>query len=96
MKRYIIFPIIIILFLILSFEPLSDGYKDIKLGMTQDQVKELLKKSIEFDTKKEEVLSTRLEPDTDIISAQGISFIKYAYFHFDHDSLFQQFGKMTR
>ncbi len=80
--------------LLLSFEPLSNGYKDIKLGMTQAQVKEILKKSVEFEQNKEEVLITRLDPDTDIISVEGIGFIKYAYFHFDHDSLYQIFLKI--
>jgi len=89
-KLFFIFLFLIITFFIYSIEPLSDGYKDIKLGMSMDQVRGILEKSIEFNYKKEEILTFRLEPDTEIISTEGFrNYIINAYFHFSHDQLFQ-------
>ena len=90
--------IMFFLFIAYSFscvEPLSDGYKDIKLGMTKTQVQSILEKSIEFNFKREEILSFRLEPDTEIISTEGFNYIISAYFHFNHDKLFQIILKLS-
>jgi len=95
MKKYIILFFLLIITRFYAIEPLSDGYKDIKLGMSMDQVKALLQKSGDFIQKKEEVLITRLEPDTKIISVEGVGFIIYAYFHFENDKLFQIFLKIS-
>ena len=74
---------------------LSDGYKDIKLGMSKKEVSDLLKKSLEFDAKREEILSIRIDPDSEIITAKGLGFINVAYFHFNKDRLFQIFIKLN-
>ncbi len=78
-----------------SQEPLSDGYKNIKLGMSKEEVQNILMKSIEFNYKKEEILTFRLEPDTDIISTEGYGYIINAYFHFHQDQLFQIILKIS-
>ncbi|HOV12771.1 MAG TPA: hypothetical protein PK771_00640 [Spirochaetota bacterium] len=96
MHKHIIF----LFFLSISFYnlfplELTDGYKDIKLGMSKEEVSNLLKKSFEFDAKREEVLSIRLEPDTEIITAKGFGFINVGYFHFNKDKLFQIFIKLN-
>ena len=82
-----------ILFFSFSFysQVLSEGYKEIKLGMVMTEVESLIKSSPEFYSGREEVLSIRLEPDTQIITAEGTGFIKIAYFHFNEDKLFQIF-----
>lgn len=98
MYKNVFLSIIIIIFsytLLFAVEPLSDGYKDIKLGMTQNQVKNILKKTTEFNVKKEEVLSIRIEPDTEIISTEGYGFVNYGYFHFNDDKLFQILLKLS-
>ena len=94
-KAILIF--IIIIYSISSLfgvESLSDGYKEIKLGMKQEEVRNILKNSIDFNLKREEVLTIRLEPDTEIISTEGIGFINFGYFHFNSDRLFQIFIKL--
>lgn len=78
---------------VLHSAELSAGYKDIKLGMKKEEVSNLLKKSLEFDAKREEILSVRLEPDTEIITVKGYGFINTGYFHFNKDKLFQIFLK---
>ena len=78
-----------------SQEPLSDGYKNIKLGMSQQEVKSILQKSTDFNMKKEEILSFRMEPDTEIISTEGYGYIIFGYFHFSHDQLFQILLKLS-
>lgn len=89
-KAYFLF--IFCLFVEASFSlDLNSGYKDIKLGMSKDQVSGLLKKSVDFDAQREEVLSIRLEPDSEIISAKGRGYINRAYFHFSKGVLFQIF-----
>ncbi|HOF01323.1 MAG TPA: hypothetical protein PK385_03785 [Spirochaetota bacterium] len=73
---------------------LSLGFKDFKLNQTQSEVKELIKKSFDFANRRDEAISIRLEPDTDIITAEGLGFIKIGYFHFNKDKLFQIFLKL--
>jgi hypothetical protein len=72
-------------------ENLSEGFGGIILGMNKDQVKKILENSKDFNMKKEEILSMRLEPDTDIISTEGAGFINFAYFHFYKEELYQIF-----
>lgn len=79
---------------IISSEELSYGFKEFKLNQTQNEVKELIKKSFDFANRRDEALSIRLEPDTDIITAEGLGFIKIGYFHFNKDKLFQIFLKL--
>jgi len=78
-----------------SVEALSDGYKDFKLGMSMEQVKSILEKSPDFNSRKNEVLSMRLEPDTEIISTEGYGYILTGYFHFYHDALYQILLKLS-
>lgn len=92
---FVIVTIFIISNLSYCLEPLSDGYKDIKLGMNKEAVQNILMKSIEFNYKKEEILTFRLEPDTDIISTEGYGYILNAYFHFHQDQLFQIILKLS-
>ena len=94
-KFFLISVLLFITFFLNCIEPLSDGYKDIKLGMSKEQVQSILEKSIEFNFKKEEILTFRLEPDTEIISTEGLSYIIYAYFHFNHNQLFQIILKLS-
>ncbi|OHD10099.1 MAG: hypothetical protein A2Z98_09060, partial [Spirochaetes bacterium GWB1_27_13] len=93
---YKIFFAFFILFLPFNLfsQKLSNGFKDFKLGMSKEQVSNLLKKSFDFDAKREEILSIRLEPDTEIITADGMGFIQIGYFHFNKDKLFQIFLKI--
>lgn len=88
-KFFLISVLLFITFFLNCIEPLSDGYKDIKLGMSKENVQSILEKSIEFNFKREEILTFRLEPDTEIISTEGLNYIINAYFHFSHDKLFQ-------
>ncbi|HOJ65153.1 MAG TPA: hypothetical protein PLE45_12120 [Spirochaetota bacterium] len=92
-KIYIL--IFIFLTFILNSLDLTDGYKDIKLGMSKSQVEELLKNSPDFIPQREEILSIRIEPDTEIITVEGTTFIEIAYFHFNKDKLFQIFLKIN-
>lgn len=94
MYRFIIL-FVFVTSLTFGLKPLSDGYKDIKLGMNQAQVKSILGKSIDFSINKEEILTMRLEPDTEIISTEGLGFIISGYFHFSHDQLFQILLKLS-
>jgi hypothetical protein len=94
-KYLLILTFISISFFAFPAKPLSDGYKDIKLGMTQAQVKGILDKSVDFSINKEEILTMRLEPDTEIISTEGLGFIISGYFHFSHDQLFQILLKLS-
>lgn len=94
MRNYKFFIYILFIFIILPIYPLeniSEGYNGIMLGMKKDVVNKLLENSKEFNLKKEEILNMRLQPDTDIISTEGLSFINYAYFHFYKDELYQIF-----
>lgn len=99
MLKIKLFYVVIIIFIFADFfyclEPLSDGYKDIKLGMSKETVQNILIKSSEFNYKKEEILTFRLEPDTDIISTEGYGYILIAYFHFHNDQLFQIILKLS-
>ena len=95
-----IFFVLLIIINFVSFiygiEPLSEGYKDIKLGITQDEAKNILKQSRDFNLKREEILTIRLEPDTEILSTEGFGFINFAYFHFHQDKLFQILLKIDK
>ncbi len=95
-KITLIFFIIFLNYSIFSYEQLNNGYKEFKLGMGKSEVEKLLQTSDDFNILKEEILSTRLEPDTEIISTEGTGFIIYGYFHFDKDELFQIFLKIDR
>ena len=64
-KFFLISVLLFITFFLNCIEPLSDGYKDIKLGMSKENVQSILEKSIEFNFKREEILTFRLEPDTE-------------------------------
>jgi hypothetical protein len=79
----------LMIFPLFSIENLSQGYNGILLGMKKDDVKKILENSKDFNAKKEETLSMRLQPDTDIISTEGLGFINFAYFHFYKDQLYQ-------
>jgi hypothetical protein len=68
---------------------LAAGYRDFKLGQTMEEVRTVLRTSDDFIVRKEEILTIRLEPDTEIISSEGRGFIDKGYFHFHEDSLFQ-------
>ena len=70
-KKILIVLFIFSIYYVNSVEPLSDGYRDFKLGMTQEEVKKILEHSIDFRFKREEILSFRMEPDTEIISTEG-------------------------
>jgi hypothetical protein len=90
-KKYIF---IFSLFIFINATPLNNGYKNIKLGMTQSEVKKILQNSPDFVAVKEEILSIRISPDTEIISTEGTGFIQLAYFHFNEDRLYQIFLKI--
>ena len=94
MRKNVFFIILFLINSIIFSEELSEGYKDIKLGMSQDEVRDVLKKSFDFYTGREEAISIRLEPDTEIITAAGMGVIKIGYFHFNSDKLFQIFLKI--
>lgn len=89
MYKYIF--LLLIFSFTLSAQQISDGYKDIKLGMSRDEVSALLGKSYDFYDNRNEVLTIRLEPDQEIITAEGRGFINIGYFHFHEDQLFQIF-----
>jgi hypothetical protein len=78
-------------FLVFSLhsKELSDGYKDIKLGMSKSEVVDRMKKSVEFRQKNDEVLSIRIDPDSEILTYEGLGFVEIGYFHFHNDKLFQ-------
>lgn len=94
-KKISIYIIIIIFIYKLESLDLFKGYKDFKLGMSKSEVEEMLKKSEDFIPIKEEILSVRIEPDTQIIAIEGTTFIDIAYFHFNNDRLFQIFLKIN-
>jgi len=93
-KKIFLFLFLIVSMGVISSEELSYGFKEFKLNQTQNEVKELIKKSFDFANRRDEALSIRLEPDTDIITAEGLGFIKIGYFHFNKDKLFQIFLKL--
>jgi hypothetical protein len=95
MRNFIIFILLFALNFTLISKDLSNGYKDIKLGMTKNQVIDTIKKSSEFRQKNDEVLSIRLEPDTEILTYEGLGYISVGYFHFNKDKLFQIFLKFN-
>ena len=68
---------------------LSNGYKEIKLGMSMDEVKKKLRYSAEFAPEHIEAVQTRMEPDVKTITAEGVNpqsgLIKLGYFFFDDD-----------
>jgi hypothetical protein len=68
---------------------LAAGYKSIQLGSSMTEVQDEIRKSGDFKEKREEILTIRLEPDTEIISTDGRGFIQKGYFHFHQDQLFQ-------
>lgn len=74
-------------------ETLPEGYKNIRLGMTREEVEEILKTSSDFENR-EEVLTIRIEPDKQIITSEGYGYILIGYFHFSQDSLYQIFIKL--
>lgn len=74
---------------------LNNGYKDIKLGMKMEEVKKIINTMTDFSPLKEEVLVVRTEPDTQIITTEGLGFIEMAYFHFHDDVLFQILLKLS-
>ena len=94
MKKKLILVFIIFNCYILLSANIESGYKDIKFNMSKDSVIELIKKSDEFDNKKDEAIIIRFEPDTEIITAFGKidkntrSFIKKGFFHFSDDKLY--------
>lgn len=90
-KKIFLFLFLIVFIGVISSEELSFGFKEFKLNQTQSEVKELIKKSFDFANRRDEALSIRLEPDTDIITAEGLGFIKIGYFHFNKNKLFQIF-----
>ncbi len=67
---------------------IPEGYKEFTFGMTMSAVKDLISKSQEFDSVREEVLTIRTEPDREIITVKGRGFVKRGYFHFNEDKLF--------
>ncbi len=79
---------------ILFSADIESGYKDIKLNMSKDEVTDLIKKSDDFDTKRDEAITIRFEPDTEIITVFGKinknsrSFIKRGFFQFSDDKLY--------
>lgn len=88
----------LLLFLLVSAglfgeENLPEGFKNIRLGMTKEEVEELLKTSIDFENR-EEVLTIRIEPDKQIITSEGYGYILIGYFHFSENSLYQIFIKV--
>lgn len=91
MYRYFLMLLFAFFLFTLSAQELSSGYKDIKLGMSKDEVADLIGKSYDFYDNRNEVLTIRLEPDTEIITAEGRGFIEIGYFHFHEDKLFQIF-----
>lgn len=74
---------------------LSNGYKDFILGSSKNEVEQMLEKSFEFDFTKKEVLTMRLEPDREILTADGYGFVQIGYFHFYKDRLYQIFLNLS-
>ncbi len=68
---------------------LSNGYKEIRLGMTLEEVRQIINSMPEFNPIREEILQIRIEPDKQILTTEGYSFVSKAYFHFDNDRLYQ-------
>ena len=72
-----------------SKSALSNGYKEIKLGMSMDQVKKKIKYSAEFAPEHIEAVQTRMQPDAKTLTAEGVNpingLIKIGYFFFDDD-----------
>ena len=68
---------------------LSNGYKEIKLGMSMDEVKKKIKYSAEFAPERIEAVQTRMQPDVKTLTAEGVNpqngLIKLGYFFFDDD-----------
>ncbi len=93
---FTVFFIIVNLFLLSGIELLSDGYQGIKLGMKKDQVMNIINNSPDFNPLKDEILTVRLEPDTEIITTEGTGFIELAYFHFHNEDLFQILFKISQ
>lgn len=78
-----------------AVKKLSPGYKEIKLGMSKDEVTKIINNDSDFSPLKEEILTVRLEPDTEIITTEGLGFIELGYFHFHNDKLFQILLKIS-
>ena len=94
MRKIIISVLFLFAFILTAFcsdgnAKLSNGYKEIKLGMSMDQVRKKLRFSAEFAPEHIEAVQTRMEPDARTLTASGVNpmtgLVKIGYFFFDED-----------
>ncbi|MBQ3923809.1 MAG: hypothetical protein II707_10965 [Spirochaetales bacterium] len=94
MRKIIISVLFLFAFIMTAFcaddnAKLSNGYKEIKLGMSMDEVKKKIKYSAEFAPERIEAVQTRMEPDVRTLTASGVNpmtgLIKIGYFFFNDD-----------
>ncbi|MCG8569387.1 MAG: hypothetical protein MJB14_04540 [Spirochaetes bacterium] len=76
---------------IIFSQTLSEGYQEFKLGLSKQEVENLLKTSGDFWGNKKDVIVMRHQPDQQIITVEGKGYIEIGYFHFYEDQLYQIF-----
>ncbi len=88
--------IIFCFFIFLSFpifseganNPLPEGFREIKLGMGINDVKEKLKADPLFNYRGDPDVSMLSSPNNTLIECSGFSYIKNAYFQFHEEKLY--------
>lgn len=71
-----------------NFLPVPDSYRGIRLGMSLDEVKEVLKTEPVFGYRGERDVSMIPNPDRTLIETFGTGYIKNAWFQFSGDKLY--------
>ncbi|MBO8458259.1 MAG: hypothetical protein IAA81_08570 [Spirochaetes bacterium] len=71
-----------------AFLPVPDTYRGIQLGMSLDEVKEVLKTEPVFGYRGERDVSMIPNPDRTLIETFGTGYIKKAWFQFSEDKLY--------
>lgn len=71
-----------------DFLPVPDSYRGIRLGMSLDEVKEVLKTEPVFGYRGERDVSMVPNPDRTLIETFGTGYIKKAWFQFSGDKLY--------
>jgi len=68
--------------------PVAGGFREIRLGMSLDEVKTQLAKDPYFNYRGDPDVSMLLKPDDNLIECDGVSYISRAYFQFHDKQLY--------
>jgi hypothetical protein len=79
-----------------AFEDLPRGFRNIRLGMSLDEVKEELQRDSYFVYRGEPDVSMLARPDSALIEVTGFLYIDRAFFQFDEERLFTLIIRLNR